>query len=133
MDDYANYAAGQLAAAQADKLIAAEIERQDKMWGVANERAAVADGQLFHAGLAQLDALLARTAGDGWPSDPPVIYPRDWSGFRDYGSDVANLVVAVAFLRQEIKRLIEKGESTTRAPRNYATQPYGGAQPAVQT
>lgn len=117
---------------KADDLIAAEVAKQDAMWGVANERADTSKGQLLHAGMAQLDALYDRqnhNEADPFGA-PPAIYPPDWSGFRDYGSDVANLVVAVAFLRQEIKRKIANGEDTTRTSRNPATQPYTGDQPA---
>lgn len=114
----------------ADYLIAAEIARQDEMWGVANERADTKDGQLMRAGIAQLDALFARQSGDTTAFDFPLWpYPEDWSGFRDYGSDVANLVVAVAFLRQEIKRKIAAGEDTTRTSRQ-TSQPYLKDQPA---
>lgn len=51
---------------------------------------------------------------------------------QDYGSDVANLAVAAAYIRQEIKRLIAHGADTTRTSRDPATQPYTGDQPAVQ-
>lgn len=114
---------------KADELIAAEVALQDKMWGAANERADSSRGQLFRAGLAQQIALHNKTIG--FPNafdNPPPLYPADWSGFRDYGSDVANLVVAVAFLRQEIKRKISNGEDTTRAKRP-ASQPYTKDQP----
>jgi len=115
---------------KADNLIFAEILKQDKMWGDANERADASQGQLLRAAIAQQYALLARQMGhDNAFDNPSTIYPADWSGFRDYGSDVANLVVAVAFLRQEIKRKIAAGESTERLARNTATQPYLADQP----
>lgn len=117
---------------KADELIAAEIEKQDRMWGVANERADSSHGQLLRAGLAQTIALHDRLEGDPDAfSIPPTCYPADWSGFRDYGSNVANLVVAVAFFRQEIKRRIALGEDTTRKSRDPVAQPYTGDQPAV--
>lgn len=117
---------------EADKLIAAEIAGQDKMWGTANDRADVSGGQMLAAALAQSHALHARRV-DGTPIDyrsPPAIYPADWGGFRDYGSDIANLVVAAAYLRQEIKRLIANGEPMTRLTRDQATQPFTADQPA---
>jgi len=121
------------AAQDADAIIAGEVARQDKMWGVANERADSTQGQLLRAGMAQLDALQLRRDGEADAfADTPTIYPADWSGFRDYGSDVANLAVAAAYIRQEIKRLIAAGADTTRTSRDPATQPYTGDQPAVQ-
>ena len=118
---------------RADEIIATEVLGQDKMWGVANERTDANSGQLLAAGASQAYALLVKRAGQGVKAfEPPPFYPTDWSGFRDYGSDVANLAVAVAFLRQEMKRLIAAGADTTRTSRNPATQPYKGDQPAVQ-
>lgn len=124
---------------QADALIADEIARQDKMWGVANERADSELGQLAQAAAAQLMAIVRM----GWNTANmravifddarAEFYPGDWSGFRDYGSDVANLVVAAAYIRQEIKRRIAKGESTHRTSRNPQTQPYTGDQPNEYT
>lgn len=112
-----------IAADVADDLIATEIAKQDAMWGEGNERADATGGQLLRAGLAQLLSLYNRTYGrqeDGALS-PAEAYPKDWSGFRNYGSDIANLVVAAAFIRQEIKRKLRNGEDTTRTSR---TQPY---------
>jgi hypothetical protein len=120
-----------VAGERADELIATEVAGQDVMWGAANERADSSQGQLLAAGLAQLEALRVRRDGreDAFDYVPPV-YPHDWSGFRDYGSDVANLVVAAAFLRQEIKRLIASGADTTRLRRDQVKQPYKADQPA---
>lgn len=121
-----------LAGLEADRIITGEIERQDAMWGVANERADSAKGQLFRAALAQQIALHNKIIGIPAAFDKaPAVYPSDWSGFRDYGSDVANLAVAAAFIRQEIKRLIASGADTTRKSRDPAAQPYTGDQPAV--
>lgn len=121
------------AGVQADDIIASEVARQDKMWGVANERANSSGGQLLRAGLAQMEALMLRQGGEADAfGAPPNIYPEGWSGFRDYGSDVANLAVAAAYIRQEMKRLIAQGADTTRTSRDPATQPYTGDQPAVQ-
>lgn len=111
----------------ADSLIAAEIARQDRMWGPENERADATKGQMLRAATAQMvfldgmldgdDRVVAVQAGRAW-------YPDDWSGFRDYGSDIANLVVAAAYIRQEIKRKLALGESTERTSRNPDTQAY---------
>lgn len=122
-----------LKGAMADTLIASEVSTQDKMWGDANERADSMDGQLLGAALAQAQAIYSVNA---YPHDTRKAsfeiarlnyYPRDWSGFRDYGSDIANLVVAAAYIRNEIKRRLLKGESFHRSAR---TEPYKGDQPA---
>lgn len=120
------------AGTQADYLIAKEIAGQDKMWGVSNERADSSHGQLLDAGVSQ--AFAVASVRHGVPHDEafgpdPAFYPKDWSGFRNYGSEVSNLVVAAAFLRQEIKRLIAKGEPTVRTARK-PEQKYIGDQPA---
>lgn len=119
---------------KADDIIRGEVERQDKMWGIVNERADSSNGQLLAAGLSQAHALYWRRNGSLNSFDHPApCYPPDWSGFRDYGSDVANLAVAAAFLRQEIKRLVAEGADTTRKSRDPVAQPYVGDQPNVQT
>jgi hypothetical protein len=65
-----------------------------------------------------LDAVFDRRNGDETAFDePPMIYPETWSGFRSYGGDIPNIVVAVAFMMQEIKRLLMAGEDYTRLPR----------------
>ncbi len=121
---------------KADELIAREVAGQDKMWGVANERTDSQSGQLLKAGLSQMLALQARRDdpekkwADRFCSTDRLPYPSDSGGFRDYGSDVANLVVAAAFIRQEIKRLIANGADTTRLSRT-VTQPYTADQPAT--
>lgn len=121
----------------ADTLIASEVNTQDKMWGDANERADSMKGQLLGAALAQAQAIHSVMA---YPHDTRKAsfeiarlnyYPKDWGGFRDYGSDIANLVVAAAYIRNEIKRRLIKGESYHRAAR---TEPYQGPdQPAVSS
>lgn len=117
----------------ADDIIASEVSRQDAMWGRSNDRADSSKGQLLQAGIASAIATEARRGGFENAFDgPPPVYPRDWSGFRDYGSDVANLAVAAAYLRQEIKRLIANGAPTHRLSRDPVAQPYTGDQPAVQ-
>jgi hypothetical protein len=108
----------------ADELITAELAKQNQMWGRTNERVDVSKGELFHAAMAQQDALWCRQLGDKDAfDDAPLIYPEGWSGFRDYGSDVANLVVAIAFLTQEVKRKLMNGEDYTRTSRR-PDQPY---------
>ena len=100
----------------ADTLIDIEVERQDQLWGAAQDRKDVGDGQLFDAafahfvGISSERAGLPHTLGFGF-------YPEEWTGYRHYGSEVANLVVAAAFIRQEIKRLLLEGADTTRTPR----------------
>lgn len=116
----------------ADDIIASEVARQDAMWGRANNRADANSGQLLQAGLAQGIAVQQRRDLGTPINEPPMVYPADWSGFRDYGSDVANLAVAAAFIRQEMKRLIASGAPTNRLSRDPVAQPYRGDKPAVQ-
>ena len=54
------------------------------------------------------------------------LFPADWGGFRDYGSDIANLAVVGAYVENEIKRRLLNGESTYRAPRQ-PDQVYDGS------
>lgn len=124
----------------ADNLIATEVAIQDRMWGDANERADASGNQMMTAAMAQLVLLQRKIAGD--PSDEAVklaqeFYPPDWNGFRDYGSNVANLVVAAAFIRSEIKRRILAGEDTTRAKRGEAYKgpdfPYVSSEDAAKS
>jgi hypothetical protein len=119
---------------KADNLIAGEVAIQDKMWGDANERADTSNNELLSAAQAQLLFLRMKLEG-GNPAEvlqiaKDVCYPKDWDGLRDYGSNVANLVVAVAFLRSEIKRRIFAGESTERSKR---TQSYTSASPHMSS
>lgn len=120
---------------KADDLIAGEVAIQDKMWGDSNERADVADGQMIGAALAQLSMLDIKlsevtTAEEALQYAKAGFYPDDWGGFRDYGSNVANLVVAAAYIRSEIKRRIAAGEDTTRTKRG---EPYTNATPYVSS
>jgi hypothetical protein len=108
-------------------LVLSEIGLQNKMWGQANERADISQGQLFAGGFAQLEATFDRRFGwDFAFKAVPDTYPKDWSGFRSYGGDIPNIVVGVAFLVQEIKRLLMNGEDPTRLART-AEQPYNPA------
>ena len=102
----------------ADELVTAELAKQNAMCGRLNERAEVANGELFQAGLGQFDAIFDRRNGDEAAFDePPMIYPEGWSGFRSYGGDIPNIVVGIAFMTQEVKRLLLKGEDYTRLAR----------------
>ena len=116
----------------ADELISAELVKQNMTFGPMAKRTDIMHGEFQHAGMAQLDALFDWQNGepDAFAS-PPEIYPQDWSGFRDYGSEVANLVVAVAFLTQEIKRKLLAGEDYTRLART-AQQPFAADAPLVE-
>lgn len=121
---------------RARALVQAEMDRQDLMWGEVNERADIAERQLMRAGMAQLVALDYRQRGYPCPFAAIGVaarhfYPPDWSGFRDYGSDIANLVVAAAFIQQEIARKLRAGEDTTRLSRDAAAQPYLADQPKL--
>ena len=121
----------------ADTLIEMEVSIQDKMWGDANERADAAGNQMTHAAVAQL--VLAAAKHSGVPSETATkvardFYPTDWDGFRDYGSNIANLVVAAAFIRSEIKRRILLREDTTRTKRGEAYKsatPYMSSEEAL--
>lgn len=125
----------QVAGQKADELIAKEVAVQDLMWGEANERADATENQLIAA--AQAQTTLVKMKLEGNTSDRATalallgFYPEDWNGLRDYGSNVANLVVAAAFLRSEIKRRILLGEDTTRAKRGEAY--LGPATPYVSS
>lgn len=120
--------AGQLA----DLLIAREVAVQDQMWGDANERADATDNQLIDAAMAQLGFLQLRFTGldeaVALQAAEEEYYPTDlgWSGFRSYGSNIANLVVAAAYIRSEIKRRALLGEEITRTRRNEAWGEKGG-------
>jgi hypothetical protein len=124
---------------RADKLIAGEVQLQDAIWGVANDRANVRGGEMLLAATAQLTLVRAKAVvrPELWPEVERQclrnIYPKDWTGFRDYGSDIANLVVAGAYIRQEIKRKLMLGEDATRSSRP-KDKPYTGTdQPAFTT
>ena len=102
----------------ADELITAELSKAKAMWGSSSERSDVSKGQLFHAAMAQQDALWARQLGDARAFDePPTIFPEDWSGFRNYGSDIANIVVSISYLTHEVVRKLMNGEDYTRSSR----------------
>jgi len=102
--------------AEADNLIAREVGRQNAIWGQTQSREDVGEGQLFDASLAHMMGSAAVRGGSHYMVGASF-YPPGWTGYRDYGSEVANLVVAAAFIRQEIKRLISEGADTTRKPR----------------
>lgn len=117
---------------KADRLVNAELQRQNRMWGV--ERDDHTRGEMAQAAAAQVQAVIRRQLGDDTAfAQPPQIYPQNWTGFRDYGSDIANLVVAAAWLHQEIARKLRAGEAETRLSRDPVKQPYGDMQPSVLT
>lgn len=129
MTNAEQYAAGN----RADSLIATEVAVQDRMWGDANERADSTNNQLLDAALAQV--VVTKALLDGTPVEDAVeigkgFYPTGWDGLRSYGSPVANLVVAAAFIRSEIKRRVLLGEDTTRTKRGEA---YTTATPYVSS
>lgn len=99
-------------------LIAAELGLQNQMWGDANERADISKGQLFGAGLAMFTAMKGRRERnvDAFYAIPET-YPKDWSGFRDYGTDIPCGVVGICFMIQEAKRLLMEGVDPTRLAR----------------
>jgi hypothetical protein len=120
-----------------DALIATEVSVQEKMWGTSEERHdAAGGGQLLAASASQI--LLVKLLEEGCPLEEALeialdaAYPEDWDqgAFRTYGSSVANLVVAAAFLRNEIKRRVANGEDTKRSKRG---EPYTTAQPAMSS
>jgi len=120
-----------------DQLIKEEVAIQDRMWGDANERADASGNQLLAAGIAQATLVRAKNdnlsvySGEALLNEiKERLYPPDWDGFRDYGSNVANLVVAAAFIRSEIKRRVLLGEDTARAKRGEA---YTTAKPYVSS
>ena len=126
----------------ADQLIAAEVAVQDKMWGDANERAKADRGELLSAAVAQLTFVHDRDVIGGIAEESALAlakaryYPSDWDGFRSYGSTVANLAVAGAYIRNEMKRLIAAGEDTTRTKRGEAypgrNTPYMSSEQAAK-
>ena len=121
------------AAAQARLIIATEVVKQNGMWGDANDRADITKGQLLGASAAQLVAVWSAnfepqiSRETAFAVAKESLYPADWGGFRDYGSDIANLAVVGAYVENEIKRRILNGESTYRKPRDLATQPFDGS------
>jgi hypothetical protein len=115
-----------------DELISAELAKQNQSFGPMSARSDIHNGEYQHAGMAQIDALFDRQNGEPDPfGSTPEIFPQHWSGFRDYGSDVANLVVAVAFFTQEIKRKLLAGEDYIRLART-AQQPFAADAPLIE-
>jgi hypothetical protein len=118
-----NEMVGDLHHVTAGRKIQAEVDRQNRMWGIG--RPDHAHGELAQAAVAQTQAVIRRQLGEVTVfNKAPQIFPQNWSGFRDYGSDIANLVVAGAWIQQEIARKLRAGEDDTRTSRNPETQPY---------
>lgn len=110
------------AAAFARELIAAEVAIQDRMWESDNGRADCQESELMRAAMASLDVVALKEIGKLESHTAVKIaqddfYPENWSGFRDYGTKIANLVVAAAFIQNQIKLELYKGEDWTRAKR----------------
>jgi hypothetical protein len=118
------------AGVKADELITVEVLVQDRMWGLANDRADATDGQMADAAMAQIGVVALKTRGASAEAAVEIcrqeFYPVGWSGLRDYGSNIANLVVAAAYLRSEIKRRLAAGEDFNRVKRP-AEKPYNPA------
>ncbi|WP_439357958.1 hypothetical protein [Bradyrhizobium sp. DASA03007] len=109
------------------EMINAELELQNQMWGPNNERADISQGQLFGAGYALLTAVKDRRQANADAFHViPETYPKDWSGFRSYGTDIPNGVVAICFLINEAKRLLMDGVDPTRVARR-PDQKYNAA------
>jgi hypothetical protein len=126
----------------ADEIIANEVKIQNAMWQREEDRPITdnAGGELVLASVSQLIALLDKqhgcTSEEAFGSSGTALqafYPTGWSGFRDYGSDIANLAVAAAFLRGEIARKLRLGEDTTRAARKPDQKYAVGTVPAVNS
>ncbi|WP_439398671.1 hypothetical protein ACRQ5Q_15030 [Bradyrhizobium sp. PMVTL-01] len=121
------------AGAQARLIIATEVAKQNAMWGDANDRADILKGQLLGAASAQLMAVWSAnfepqiSRETAFEIARESVFPKDWGGFRDYGSDIANLAVVGAYIENEIKRRLLNGESTYRKPRDLVTQPFDGS------
>jgi hypothetical protein len=107
---------------KATEIVLSELGVQMRMWGTQNERADASDREMMCAAMAQLDLVALKGIG-GLRSREAVkvahadFYPKNWDGFRDYGTDVANLGVAGAYLISEIARKLIAGEDFERAPR----------------
>lgn len=107
----------------AKELVGREYEGQQAMWGA--DRTDNVKGEMREAAICQI-MIVQGKATRGFTDEQAVAdlsdcYPEGWGGFRSYGSDVANLVVAAAFLHSEIDRLIASGADTTRTKRG---EPY---------
>lgn len=106
----------------ARELIAAEVAVQNKMWDDGNGRADCSNGELMSSAMASLDLVALKDFGKLESHTAVKIakddfYPENWSGFRDYGTRIANLVVAAAFIENQIKLCLNAGEDWTRAKR----------------
>jgi hypothetical protein len=107
----------------ADSLIAGESSTQVKMWGDDNRPDAANNELVFAAMSSTMLTILQGAPGYTAEHEPKAVqvardafYPANWSGFRDYG-DTYNLVVAAAFLQNEIARRVFVGDDYSRKPR----------------
>lgn len=104
---------------QASDAVTEEIFRQNRMWGDLSERSDVDTGELLMAGIAHAEDAYHRDLG--YTEEVlPATYPFHPDCFRNYGSKFATLVVAAAFIHQELAHLILEGADTTRRPRDSA-------------
>lgn len=93
-----------------EQLIAAEVAKQND----ATKHLDVSKGQMLGAAVAQASAIFVVNAAPEIPRERAFaeaelsFYPKDWSGFRDEGSDIANLIVAAALLRNEVRRRLRR-------------------------
>lgn len=109
-----NTAAGDIA----EQLIASEVAKQNIEWySPSNPRGGTNNGQLLMAAMAYMRAVdmvahntLERSREALFDTCKAVFFPCDWTGFNDKGTDVDNLVVAAAYIQQEIKRRLMLGE-----------------------
>ena len=111
--------------AETNRLIDEELVVQRKKWGDTTGRDDATNGELAHAAEAQLAGLRTYLETGTFPNPLPAPYPAGWSNGRDYGSPIANLVVAAAFLKNEIDRRLRLGEDSTRRARDPKTEPRG--------
>lgn len=123
-----------LAFAKAMELVRTELNVQMRMWGKNNERADSVNREMMDAAMAQLDLVKIKSAGlrsrEATKIAHEDFYPQNWDGFRDYGTDSANLAVAAAYLVSEIARLLLSGKDYERAARD---QSYTTASPNMSS
>lgn len=104
------------------KLIKGEYDKQVELWG--DDRDDSDNGEMAQAAMAQIGIAIMRDVGvadaAAVSSAEEQYFPDEWTGLRNYspdGSNVANLVVAAAYLQNEIKRRLKNGEDPRRVIR----------------
>lgn len=125
MEFFSHTLSPEVANYRARDLIVNEIKRRNDLGYPTATR-----GQLLNAAMAYMHAIesvtnnvLDRTRVSIFDACLACYYPADWHGFHDQGSDVANLVVAAAFLQQEIARRLSLGEASFRTEPAKVTPP----------